>query len=209
MMGKARSSIPQTNPRRQTARLDISIRGCEPSVIELLERVAHHALTREGYPRGQLHIEIVGDAEMRRHHQRWMNDPTTTDVLTFDLRDSPTARSVDGQLIVCRSVARRAARQRLTDWRTELALYVVHGCLHLCGYTDTDEASAAAMHRREDELLGEFGIGPVFAAISPKPRARKKRGATTRPRLHSGRAGVGPRRRRRPRPRATRQGSHP
>ncbi len=43
------------------------------------------------------------------------------------------------------------------DPRDELALYVVHGLLHLCGYDDLSEHGAAAMRRREDELLKSCG----------------------------------------------------
>jgi probable rRNA maturation factor len=39
------------------------------------------------------------------------------------------------------------------DPRDELALYIVHGLLHLCGYDDSTEELAEAMHRREDEIL--------------------------------------------------------
>ncbi len=40
----------------------------------------------------------------------------------------------------------------------ELALYVVHGLLHLCGYDDHDEAGVQAMRRRESEILALAGL---------------------------------------------------
>ena len=39
-----------------------------------------------------------------------------------------------------------------------LALYVVHGLLHLCGYDDHDDADRRRMRRREDELLSQAGL---------------------------------------------------
>lgn len=45
----------------------------------------------------------------------------------------------------------------------ELSLYVAHGTLHLAGYDDRTPREFARMHRREDELLDELGIGRVFA----------------------------------------------
>lgn len=45
----------------------------------------------------------------------------------------------------------------------ELALYVVHGVLHLAGYDDRRRTDFERMHRREDELLLKAGIGRVFA----------------------------------------------
>jgi probable rRNA maturation factor len=153
MTDDARSSRIRRPAKHSSRTLSVAVSGCSRDMADLLERVARHVLNGEGARRGQLHIAVVGDAEMRRQHARWMNDPTPTDVLTFDLSDVPDKKSVDGQLIVCRSVARRAARDRGHAWQNELALYVVHGCLHLCGHDDCDERSAARMHHREDELL--------------------------------------------------------
>lgn len=152
--------------------LSITVGGCNPPLARHLASAARHALSREGIARGRLHVLVVTDGEMRRQHRRWMNDPTPTDVLTFDLRDLPDAKAVDAQILICRDVARRAARLREHDWRNELALYVVHGCLHLCGHDDATERAAARMHAREDDLLTELGIGPVF---SPRPRRKKSR----------------------------------
>ena len=49
--------------------------------------------------------------------------------------------------------------------REELALYIVHGLLHLCGHDDTTESGAAEMRRREDEILSASGITNPFSAI--------------------------------------------
>lgn len=45
----------------------------------------------------------------------------------------------------------------------ELALYVVHGVLHLAGYDDHSTADYQRMHAREDQILRRLGWGPVFA----------------------------------------------
>jgi rRNA maturation RNase YbeY len=43
-----------------------------------------------------------------------------------------------------------------------VALLMVHGLLHLLGYDDTDDASRARMHARQEELvmLADVGLGP-------------------------------------------------
>lgn len=128
----------------------------------MVRRAARRTLTAEGLRSGRLEIAFVDAAAMRRHHERWMGRDVPTDVLAFDLRDGEAPGCVDGQLIVCESAARQEARSRKTDWRGELLLYVVHGCLHLCGYDDRRAADFKRMHRREDELLTELGWRSVF-----------------------------------------------
>lgn len=124
----------------------------------------------EGIHRACLEITLVGTAMMRRLHAQWLNDDTNTDVLTFDLRDRIHRKQVDGQIIVCRPVAVQRARRRDIDWQIEALLYVVHGCLHLCGYDDHHPAEAERMHRREDEILTQLGLGSVYSSETAKHR---------------------------------------
>ena len=68
-------------------------------------------------------IRLVPDPEMCRLHAAHMNDPTTTDVLTF----------VDGDevdIAVCVDEAMRRAAEMGHDLRRELLLYGLHGMLH-------------------------------------------------------------------------------
>lgn len=111
---------------------------------------------------GELRVRVVNDAEMIALHERWSNDPSTTDVLTFDLSEGASARTraLDGDLIVCYDEALRRAAGRV---ERELLLYVVHGALHCLGYDDRDEVGASAMHEREDEVLERIGVGRVYS----------------------------------------------
>jgi probable rRNA maturation factor len=133
--------------------LTISLTGCPAGMAARLRRTARGALESEGFARGRLDISIVDAAAMRRLHKEWLDDESVTDVLTFDLRDRPLRGMVDGQISICESVARRQARALGVDWRDELLLYVIHGCLHLCGYDDRRPADARRMGRRQQELL--------------------------------------------------------
>lgn len=143
--------------------IECSVSGCVDSLAATLERAARLTLTSHGIQSGQLEIAVVEDEEMRAQHARWMDDDTTTDSLAFDLRDAPDESTVDGQLIACESVARRRAESAGHDWRDELTLYVVHGCLHLCGFDDHDPADASRMHAEEDRILVTLGLPPIFS----------------------------------------------
>lgn len=156
------SPSPADEPEPEPG-IDISVSGCTEPLADVLRRAAVLSLTSHGIQQGQLEIAIVEDDEMRAQHARWMDDDTTTDSLAFDLRDEPDDRVVDGQLIACESVARRRADAAGHDWRDELTLYVVHGCLHLCGFDDHDADDSAEMHAEEDRVLVEMGLPPMFS----------------------------------------------
>ncbi len=115
-----------------------------------------------------LEVVVVGDARMARMHGEHLNLPETTDVLTFDLRDSADDR-IEGELYVCLDEARRCAADRGHAVRNELLLYAVHGLLHLSGYDDRSAEDHRAMHLREDALLEAVGVGAVYQSKGDRP----------------------------------------
>lgn len=101
-------------------------------------------------------VLLTGDAEMARLHGEYLDDPTPTDVLSFPMDDGvDVVVSVEG--------ARREAKARGHTIKAELALYLVHGLLHACGYDDGDEADRARMRKAERDVLELLGlrIAPV------------------------------------------------
>ena len=129
----------------------------------LLVRGGCQVARRGGFVRGSLSIAVVGARRMARLHFAAMGIRGSTDVLTFDLGTSRRRGLLDAEIVICADEARRRARApTIAAARTELALYVTHGLLHLSGHDDHDPAAFRRMHQREDELLRELGLGAVF-----------------------------------------------
>lgn len=110
---------------------------------------------------GEVRVRLVGDDEMARLHSQYKNDPTTTDVLTFD-HGANAAAPFDVDIVVCVDEASRQADARGHALTHELLLYILHGALHCSGYDDVTEEQSAAMHAREDEILRAIGVGAVY-----------------------------------------------
>lgn len=138
--------------------------------IPLLRRVARGACRAEGFDQGSLSVAVVGRRRMASLHEHYAGVREATDVLTFDLGCDPPAGRLDAEIVICSDVARQRARRRggtLSAARAEIALYLVHGILHVAGYDDHDAAGFQRMHRREDEILSRLGVGPVFSEDLP------------------------------------------
>lgn len=120
---------------------------------------------------GELRVRVVGDAEMASTHRAYLDDPTTTDVMTFDLREGGASRDrvLDVDVHVCIDEAQRHARLHGHPVERELLLYIIHGVLHCLGHDDHDEAGFAAMHALEDDILERIGVGATFGASSGDP----------------------------------------
>ena len=67
----------------------------------------------------------------------------------------------EGEVVIGYEVAREYAADRGHELNLELLLYVIHGCLHLSGYTDTDDASARVMRVKEREYLTKLGLPDI------------------------------------------------
>ena len=91
-----------------------------------------------GWQQAEFSIAIVSDADMARIHAEFLQDATTTDVMSFVLEQQ--TGQWEGELVVNGEMAARMAAE--IGWQTEdeLLWYIVHGALHLAGWEDTTPA---------------------------------------------------------------------
>ncbi len=154
------TSSPEPDEPRITVR---GLAGCKGIRSRRIIDAVRAAL--DGRSVRAVHVAVVDDAEIAGLHGRYLDDPTATDVLTFDLRDDPSSIQIEGDIVVSGETARREAAQRRLEAGEELLRYVVHGALHLCGMTDDTAAGRAQMRKAEDRVLA--------ALESPRRRARR------------------------------------
>ena len=143
--------------------------GRGPVSDECLADAIRATLSRHRTPEAQISVALVDDPCIAELNQTYLHHQGPTDVLAFDLRDAVenetanvTPGLLDGEIVVSVDTAAREAQARGHGLDAELALYVVHGALHLLGYDDRAEADAARMHAVEDEILASIGVGPVY-----------------------------------------------
>lgn len=105
-----------------------------------------------------LDVVMVSDDELAELHRRYLDDPTPTDVITFDLGEE--GHGPVGELYVSVDRARARAAERGVTVGRELALYVVHGALHLCGFDDHEPDDRARMRAAERSVMGALGYPP-------------------------------------------------
>ncbi len=132
----------------------------------MLQEGIREALQRFDIASADLSVAVVSDTEIAELHEKYMNIKGATDVLTFDLAEKrhmgANGRHVEGEIVVSADTAKRRAEERAHPVAAELALYVVHGTLHLLGMDDATEQQAMKMHEMEDEILAAIGVGRVY-----------------------------------------------
>ena len=121
-----------------------------------LRETAQAVLEGEDVRDAEISLAIVDNATIHTLNKRYLNHDEPTDVLSFPLSE-PNAKKLAGELVIGAEVAKTQAEERGHDVQAELALYVIHGLLHLCGYDDHSERDAGAMRQRERHYLKQMG----------------------------------------------------
>jgi len=88
-------------------------------------------------------VTFVGDDEISRVHEEFMDISGPTDVITFD----------HGEIVISVDHAGVQGAEHGVSLDRELALYLVHGLLHLYGYDDKSPEDAAVMSALQKALL--------------------------------------------------------
>src|SRR5438067_7148431 len=97
--------------------------------------IARAVLEGEGEKEYEISLAFVDNATIHRLNKRYLDHDEPTDVLSFPY-SAANAKKLEGELIVGVQVALEQAAERGHDVQAELALYVIHGLLHLCGHDD-------------------------------------------------------------------------
>ena len=125
-----------------------------------MREIARAVLDGEGVKEYEISLAFVDNPTIHTLNKRYLNHDEPTDVLSFPLSD-PSAKKLAGELVLGVEVARAQAQERGHDEQAELALYVIHGLLHLCGYDDKTEQAEQEMRQRERHYLATIGLPDI------------------------------------------------
>lgn len=125
---------------------------------------------------GTLGIRLVGLEEGSALNETWRHKAGPTNVLAFPgpgvgrrAPELPAGVPAElGDLVICLPVVHREAREQRKTPRAHLAHLVVHGTLHLLGYTHERRADAAEMEALEVQVLAGLGYPNPYSRPASK-----------------------------------------
>ena len=125
-----------------------------------IKDAARTVLEGEGVRACKVTIAFVDNAHIHRLNKQFLDHDEPTDVLTFPYTE-PDAKSLEGEVVIGYEMAQEYANDRGHELYLELLLYVIHGCLHLCGYDDKDAKAKNEMRAKEREYLKKAGLPDI------------------------------------------------
>lgn len=144
-------------------------------LVELAQRV----LSASGEGQSELSLELIGDRRMQRLNCEYRKRNRTTDVLAFPAREAVVPKGLScptsllGDVVISLPTAIRQAMSAGRSIDQELAILLVHGVLHLCGYDhERSVREAERMSRREQAVLRR--IAPIPHIVTFRTRRRIK-----------------------------------
>ncbi|SFH63439.1 rRNA maturation RNase YbeY [Planctomicrobium piriforme] len=153
----------------------------EQSVLDVddhwLLEIVRGTLAAQHVGQAQIDVAVVDDATIHAVNRDHLQHDYPTDVISFvysaerlDQNASVPASGLrgenlvlEGEILVSAETALRLAQAHGWAPQHELALYVVHGLLHLCGYDDLTEAEQQIMRAQEQAVLKIWNLTPHYS----------------------------------------------
>jgi len=110
------------------------------------------------HPDCDLNVTFVDDAEMTELHIKWMDEPGSTDVLSFpmDLPESAADVVTLGDIVISPDFATAQANQAGHSPEHEMFILATHGLLHILGYDHAEPAEEKIMFALQESLVKQW-----------------------------------------------------
>lgn len=107
----------------------------------------------EGFKLKELNYIFCSDAYLLQINQQYLDHDTFTDIVTFD--NSEVEGDIVGDIFISIDRIRENGAKFKTGETDELHRVIIHGALHLLGYTDKSVVTKQKMTQKEDEYLAK------------------------------------------------------
>jgi metalloprotein, YbeY/UPF0054 family len=146
--------------------IDLQIASENSEGLPTLEQFTHWVETAlafeaqtEDFPETEMTIRIVDEEESQTLNREYRGKDYPTNVLSFPF-EVPEGIELPllGDLVICRQVMEREAKEQQISLASHWAHLAVHGTLHLLGYDHIEEAEAEEMEGLETKIMQKLGF---------------------------------------------------
>lgn len=103
-----------------------------------------------------MEINFVGEMEIKKINNKYLDHNYSTDIITFDY--SGSKKSLESEIYISIDDAASNAKKYKVSFNDEIIRLVIHGILHLLGYTDHTKGTKKVMKRLENQLFNKYKL---------------------------------------------------
>lgn len=107
-------------------------------------------IEREDCHLSALNYIFCSDDYLHKINVEYLDHDTLTDIITFPYSDAPV---IHGDIFISIDRIQDNAASLKINFQDELHRVMIHGVLHLCGYSDKSPKEKKLMTQKEDEAL--------------------------------------------------------
>lgn len=124
----------------------------------LLQKWLMDSSKAEGYSIQSLAFIFMNDENLLALNRQFLNHDEYTDIITFDLSEKSVRkkREIEGEIYISLERIKENAKTFGKTFQEELHRVMIHGVLHLCGYSDKTSASQKKIRAKEDFYLNKL-----------------------------------------------------
>ncbi|MBU3735052.1 MAG: rRNA maturation RNase YbeY [Candidatus Planktophila sp.] len=125
---------------------------------EMVSLMTHAMNALELNPECDLNISFVEDEYMTELHVKWMDEPGTTDVLSFpmDMPEQPGEVVTLGDIVISPVVAAAQALNQGHSTEHEIYILATHGLLHIIGYDHAEKSDEKEMFELQEKIVSDW-----------------------------------------------------
>ena len=121
-----------------------------------VKQLIQDLFSRENTRLERLNYIFCSDEYLLKMNKQFLNHSTLTDVITFPF--SEDGKPVHGEVYLSVERIKENAKTFGVEYQNELLRVMIHGALHLCGYTDKTKALKLVMTEKENHYLKQFNV---------------------------------------------------
>lgn len=108
-------------------------------------------IASEGYKLDSLNYILCSDEYLHKLNLEYLNHDTLTDIVTFD--NSESENKIDSDIFISIERVEENSTSLKVSFKDELARVLIHGVLHLIGWSDKSDDLKKEMRLKEDACL--------------------------------------------------------
>ena len=138
---------------------------CDPSLIspdlKYVQLLVKNIFAEKKIKEAELSYIFCNDNFLSKLKMKFFNKNHFTDVIAFRL-NSYEEQKVEGEIYISLPRAKENAKIYEEHYKKEVARLIIHGCLHLLGYTDETKNQKQIMTNLENVFLQKMIWGKLF-----------------------------------------------
>ena len=119
-----------------------------------ISKTIQNLIKNEKKKEGDISFTFCSDSLLLDINKKFLRHNTLTDIITFQY----PADKLSGEIFISIPRVRENAKKFNVSIQQELYRVIIHGVLHLCGYTDKNNSDKVLMSKREDYYLKRAAI---------------------------------------------------